>query len=711
VLSLLCVGAGAAEVQVKTGAHVAHKVTPIEKVMELLKKLEAKVRATGKKEAAQYDKFACFCKEQADGKLYAIEKSNKLITKLTAKSSDLGAELSALSTEIGKLGGKITHLDGKMKAEVRKRKRAHDGYVQVDNEVKFCISALEAAIKAMQNSKAQLNDVKLDFAQLSTVADRMRQAASVQKLSLLQKITQEPASYEYRSNDIIATLEELLATFKENKAELDKEEFDALAAHQSKMLNLGNQKKFAEKEKAEQQAISDAKTEEKAATDADNTAETNARDADQSFLDELTSTCQTKATEWDARSATRADELTVLSMAIAKLEEGAVPNEAANKKLVGLQVSAASGAKSKVAVQAVAPVPKATRKEQSKAQPKAISFLQLRGSSEAKAAATMNRALQLLSKAAYEQHSPMLSAIVLRAKAVDHFAKVREMIKDLVAKLRQDAADEQKMKGYCDTEMNAAMSLRDASKLTVEDKAANIEAKEAELAQTEEDIATLSQEIADAKKALFEATELRTENHADNVVQIRDSNEGKIAVNEALTILKNFYNEGGQVPTSFLGYTPPNAGRDGNTVSDLMPAPTTAAYTGDQAPAKNIIGILEVIESDFSRTETTTENTENTDESDYQSLKTDLESDISFKNNEVTTKEAHVVTLKDDIVDLTDERHTAEDSLAAAEKELETLKPMCVEGEETWDDRTAAREKEIEALKEAHDILENWKGF
>merc|ERR1719262_76358 len=226
----------------------------------------------------------------------------------------------------------------------------------------------------MKDSKAQLSDVKLDFVQLSSLADRMQKLSSsdkqMQKLSLLQKITQEPASYEYRSNDIIATLEELEATFKENKAELDKEEFDALAAHQKKMLNFGNQKKFAEKEKAEQQAISDAKTEEKAATDADNTAETNARNADQNFLDELTSTCQTKATEWDARSSKRADEINVLSAAIAKLEEGAVPNEAANKKLVGLQVSASPQS----VVQKVAPAPKATPKAQPKSQPKAMSF-------------------------------------------------------------------------------------------------------------------------------------------------------------------------------------------------------------------------------------------------------------------------------------------------------------------------------------------------
>ena len=42
-------------------------VTPVEKVTELLKQLSADLEKEGKAEAAQYDKFSCFCKEQADG--------------------------------------------------------------------------------------------------------------------------------------------------------------------------------------------------------------------------------------------------------------------------------------------------------------------------------------------------------------------------------------------------------------------------------------------------------------------------------------------------------------------------------------------------------------------------------------------------------------------------------------------------------------------
>merc|ERR1719284_1603913 len=79
------------------------KVTPMEKVIGLMKDLSAKVAEEGKKEAAQYDKFACFCKEQADEKLYAIEKSEAKIADLKAEIKELNGDIAELNTDISDL--------------------------------------------------------------------------------------------------------------------------------------------------------------------------------------------------------------------------------------------------------------------------------------------------------------------------------------------------------------------------------------------------------------------------------------------------------------------------------------------------------------------------------------------------------------------------------------------------------------------------------
>merc|ERR1719160_1663882 len=100
--------------------HPRVRVTPMEKVIGLLKDLSAKVAAEGKKDAAQYDKYACFCKEQADEKLYNIEKSDAKIADLKAEIKELDTEINQLNSDIGDLGDTIRNkqkkIDSKQKA-------------------------------------------------------------------------------------------------------------------------------------------------------------------------------------------------------------------------------------------------------------------------------------------------------------------------------------------------------------------------------------------------------------------------------------------------------------------------------------------------------------------------------------------------------------------------------------------------------------------
>merc|ERR1719161_2180001 len=99
---LACVG---------TAEGTVAKVTPVEKVIELLKKLSAQTAEEGKLEAKQYDDFSCFCKEQADEKLYNIETSTAKLEKLAAKISELEGEISKLNSDISDLSSEIRGLE------------------------------------------------------------------------------------------------------------------------------------------------------------------------------------------------------------------------------------------------------------------------------------------------------------------------------------------------------------------------------------------------------------------------------------------------------------------------------------------------------------------------------------------------------------------------------------------------------------------------
>merc|ERR1719183_2075884 len=521
---------------------------------------------------------------------------------------------------------------------------------------------------------------------LQTVVSKQHLLAKVpEALALISRIGDKAApKFEYQSNDIIATLEDLLAKFKEMKKNLDVDEFDVNSAFEKNKLALSNEKKFAEKEKAEKEAIVEAKTEQLEAAKADKDEETKDMDADQSFLDVLTKECEEKALQFDQRSSTRADELKALSEATEELEKGAVPNFSANKKLVGLQKG-------------------------SKLLSSPPTFVQIRNvqHQENGRGAALQRVRSFLDSAADRTGSGVLSAIAVRVRlAEDHFVKVRGLIKDLIAKLKADAKAEATQKGVCDKGMSKGVSDRDQANAEIEAANAKITTNTATKNSLDDEINTLNGQIADLKKSLLEATELRADAKAENKESIRMSAEGANAVKLALGLLKDFYSNA-FVQTA--KYTPPKSDRDGNTVGDLAPEFANEDYHGAQSESKGIVGILEVILSDFERTNKQTKSDERESKQAFETLEKDTNSDIKKKQDRIKKANGELASAKSNILDAQQALSDANTLLDSATKALEDLEAMCVKGEETWEERKQKREEEIEALKSALQILEEWQ--
>merc|ERR1719409_523448 len=114
------------------GAHGAtrsqEKISAVQSVINLLEKLEKQTMEEGKAEAAGYDKFACFCKEQADEKLYSITKANEKISLLTAQIKTLTATLTNLGKEIASLNSEIDGLKTTCDDEQKARDKTFNAY-------------------------------------------------------------------------------------------------------------------------------------------------------------------------------------------------------------------------------------------------------------------------------------------------------------------------------------------------------------------------------------------------------------------------------------------------------------------------------------------------------------------------------------------------------------------------------------------------------
>jgi hypothetical protein len=691
---------------------VTRAVTPVEKVTSLLTQLSKKVEEDGQKEAVEYDRFACFCKSQADSKTYAIEKSDEKIASLTAEIESLDADIADLSGEVAELNTRIDAIVVEHDAEVSSSGAALIGYEKDAVNITEAITAVEAAIKHLKASKQQLTGAKLDFRQLQALTGgllsaKLEAAAAAAKQSDQQK----PAAYAYNSNDIIALLQDLQTTFKKTKKELDEAEFERKSASEKKLLGLTNEKKFKSESKASKEELIGSKTEAKHAAEADKLGETNARDADTQFRDELASQCEDRATEFDGRSKSRAAELTALADAIRVLKSGVAPKYSANKKLVGIATRVV------VKTSRIQPhiVVSASTNRSSTPSPKSVhgflkaptAFLQV-GSNGPDLKKSL---LAHLDAATKQLGSPVLAALTAKlalrdASGEDHFVKVRGLIADLVAKLEAQALAEADSKSFCDKEMSSALSSRDAQKLSIEEQTTVISQKEAEIAQLTQEIATLGQEIADLQKAINEATELRSDEKLTNEKTIADAGAGKVAVEQAIALLQAYYDAQGGA----LLQRQPIMDRTNQTIGDYAPDMSySGAYRGAQDSATGVIGILQIISSDFERTSTTVIAEEAAAQQKFAKFETDTKADVAAKESEKTAKETGITERSDAIITAKSALNDASGLHESAIAELENLKASCVDGEESWEERKAQREKEIEALKGALKILEAWQ--
>merc|ERR1719221_1621823 len=263
------------------------------------------------------------------------------------------------------------------------------------------------------------------------------------------------------------------------------------------------------------------------------------------------------------------------------------------------------------------------------------------------------------------------------------------MIKDLIVRLMEEANEEAEHKGWCDTELSTNEQTRKEKTETVETLHAEIDELEASIAKLTEDIEELTKAVAELDAAMAEATKLRQEEKAKNTETISDAQEAQTAVAQALTVLKEFYEKAGDA-TAFVQQEP-----------EIFDAP----YKGMQSENGGVVGMLEVIESDFARLESETKAAEAAAQKEYDTFMTESKVDKEAKETDID----HKTTKKQDE---TQALNTKNEDLEGTQKELDAalayfdkLKPSCVEAGVSYDDRVARRKEEIESLQEALKIL------
>jgi len=274
----------------------------------------------------------------------------------------------------------------------------------------------------------------------------------------------------------------------------------------------------------------------------------------------------------------------------------------------------------------------------------------------------------------------------------DPFDKVKKMIKDLIVRLMEEANEEAEHKGWCDTELSTNEQTRKEKTEAVETLHAESDELEASIAKLTADVADLTVAVASLDAAMAESTTMRQEEKATNEATIKDSQEAQTAVAQALVVLKEFYDQAGEATALVQQKQEP-------------PAIFDAPYTGMGAESGGVVGMLEVIQSDFARLETETQSAEETAQKEYDEFMTDSKVDKASKSKDIEHKtakkqdETQALTVKQSDLEGTQKE------LDAALAYYDKLKPSCVDAGVEYDDRVGRRKEEIESLQEALRIL------
>jgi len=646
----------------------AAKVTPVQKVIELLNGMLEKGKTEKHSEQVQFAAFKQFCDDTTVEKKRAIAEANEMIEVLKADIQKYAADAARLSKEIAEHEADIAVWTGDIKAATKVREIEKADYDATHKDYSESVDALERAIAVL---KKQAYDRKqASFAQVSALKN-LNLIPEEAKRTIDAFLAQEPEeadaeglavsapeanAYEFQSHGVIEMLEKLLDKFIDERTTLEKEEMNARHAFEMLIQDLKAQVEQATQDRDEKAETKAKKLQAKAAAEGDLQDTITTRDADQKYLDDLTATCEQKASDFESRQQLRAEEIEAIEKAIEIISSSAVSGNA-EKHLPTLL------------------------------QKKASSLAQLRSDRSP----TQARVAQYLQYQARQLNSRVLSALAVRV-ADDPFKKVKKMIKDLIVRLMEEANEEAEHKGWCDTELSTNEQTRKEKTEAVERLHAEIDELQASIAKLTMDISELTKAIAELDAAMAKATTIRQEEKAKNTETIKDSQDAQTAVAQALTVLKEFYAKAGEA-TALLQQQP--------EAPEIFDAP----YKGMQSENGGVIGMLEVIQSDFARLEAETKAAEATAQKEYDEFMTDSEVDKAQKTKDVEHKTAKKQDQEQALTEKSADLEGTQKELDAALAYFDKLKPSCVDAGVSYDDRVGRRKEEIESLQEALRIL------
>merc|ERR1719156_16682 len=309
-------------------------------------------------------------------------------------------------------------------------------------------------------------------------------------------------AYESSSGGIVKTIEEMQGKAEDTLSDLRKKEMGD--AQTFAMLEQGLKDEISHGEEKLSTATKSKAANEQAKEDASGklVETTKSKAADEEYAGTLKTECEAKASEWEARQKSAAEEMGAIEKAKTILVEG---------------------------VTAFAQVSSKVRRWNPNDDDESDAVTEKR-----------EKVVGILKQLSQTHHSFAFAQLANMATS-DPFVKIRGLIEDMIAKLLKEAEEEATQKAFCDKEMGASKKSQDEKTMTLDKLQSRIDGAETTIAENTEAIKTLEAEVAEIDKAQAEATAIRTKENEEYLVASKDFKDSAEAVAKAIEVLKNFY--------------------------------------------------------------------------------------------------------------------------------------------------------------------------
>jgi chromosome segregation ATPase len=646
-------------------------VSPIEKTIELLESLQAKIVKEGETEAKLYEEFTSYCNDESKETQFEIKTAKADVERAEATIADETAKIGVAETKIEELSTSIATAEKDLASATEIREKENADFVKLEKELMTATSMLERAIAIIEREMAKTGFVQggasmkkisdalegLITAASVNTADRVKITALLQAqsgdedfaLELQPAGAPDPAAYKSKSGGIVSVLEDMLEKAKGELAAAQKAEMNAKFDYDMLKQKLEDMMANGEKVMAETKKAKAAAEEAKATAQGELDTASKTLSDSETHLKDLQQECMAKAEEYETSQHSRSEELTALDTAKKVLVEKTAG--AAEREYSFIQVSA----KTRVGVRA------------KQAKDDVLNLIQ--------GLAKGDKAMSLLAQRV--EAASMLGA--------DPFAKIKGLIQEMIEKLEEEAAKEAAHKAFCDKEMKETKAKKEDKETDLDDLSTKIDKATAKIAKLTEEIATLEEELGAIAAAQKEADTIRAEEKAAWAEAKADYESGIEGVGMALKVLRDYYAE-----------------KEESLIQEAHEKATGAA--------SGIIGMLEVVESDFTKSLAEGTAKETMAQEEYEKLTQDNKIATTEKSTAVKYKTKDKKETEEMLVSLKEDKETVEKEYAAVMEYWEELQGMCIAKPEPYAERKRRREAEIAGLKQALTILEEEAG-